>query len=271
MNELRRRQIMALVAIELRRTLLAGRAFPLYGLALFPIGIALLNIVVQGLTLEIRPTAPELAGLFAMVYQLMLRSVIYFACVWIFMNLFRGEIIDRSLHFYFLAPIRRDVLAVGKYVTGWLATTAVLGASTLATFVLMLMSAGPSEALAYLFSGPGLGQALGYVGVTALACLGYGAVFLLVGLFFRAPVIPALVIFLWEGINFMLPASLKKISVIFYLNSLTPLRVSEGPFALLAAPVPVWIALPGLLVFTALVLVLAAWRARTMEISYATD
>jgi ABC-type transport system involved in multi-copper enzyme maturation permease subunit len=271
MSELRRRQLLALVRIELGRTLLAGRAFPLYAMALFPVAIAVLFNIVVAVTRTTPPTVPEMAGLFAAVYQLMLRSVVYFGCVWIFMNLFRGEIIDRSLHYYFLAPIRRDLLAAGKYVTGWLATTIVLATSTVATYGLMLLPGGGSEATEYLLGGPGAAHALTYAATTALACLGYGAVFLLIGLFFRSPVIPAVLIFLWEGINFMLPASLKKISVVFYLNSLAPVRTSEGPFALLAAPVPAWLALAGLLLFTALMLVIAGWRIRRMEISYATD
>jgi hypothetical protein len=35
--------------------------------------------------------------------------------------------------------------------------------------------------------------------------------------------------------------------------------------------VPAWLSVPGLLLFTLLVLVLASWRARTMELNYAGD
>ena len=77
----------------------------------------------------------------------------------------------------------------------------------------------------------GLGQLLTYAGITMLACLGYGAFFLVVGLFIRNPIIPALLLYGWEWINFLLPPVLKKISVIHYLNSLVPVPVSEGPFA----------------------------------------
>ena len=47
------------------------------------------------------------------------------------MNLFRGEILDRSLHFYFLAPIRREVLMVGKFLAGLLATCTIFVTSEL--------------------------------------------------------------------------------------------------------------------------------------------
>ena len=63
------------------------------------------------------------AIVFAGVFQFFfLRLVIFFGCLGVFMNLFRGEILDKSLHFYFLAPIRREVLMAGKFLAGLLAT-----------------------------------------------------------------------------------------------------------------------------------------------------
>ena len=75
----------------------------------------------------------------------------------------------------------------------------------------------------------------------------------------------------WEWINFLLPPLLKKISVIHYLQSLVPVPVSEGPFAVVAEPTPAWIAVPSLMVVTVLVLILASRRIRHMEIRYGGD
>jgi hypothetical protein len=72
--------------------------------------------------------------------------------------------------------------------------------------------------------GPRFGPSLRYAGITMLACVGYGAFFLVVGLFIRNPIIPALLLYGWEWLNFLLPPLLKKISVIHYLNSLMPCR-----------------------------------------------
>ena len=74
---------------------------------------------------------------FVAVYEFILRFVVYFGCVWVFMNLFRGEVIDRSLHYYFLTPIRREALVFGKYVAGWLSATIVFGGSTLVCFLIV--------------------------------------------------------------------------------------------------------------------------------------
>ena len=68
--------------------------------------------------------------------------------------------------------------------------------------------------------------------------------------------------------NFLLPPLLKKVSVIHYLNSLLPVPLNEGPFAVVAEPTPAWIAIPSMLLVTLLVLVLAGYRIRKMEIRY---
>jgi len=186
------------------------------------------------------------------------------------MNLFRGEIVDRSLHYYFLSSLRREVLVTGKYISGFL-TTAIL--FTIVTVVCMLLMFLPhySSSMRFFFEGAGLSQLFWYVAITILACIGYGAFFLVVGLFVRNPIIPALVLYGWEWINFLLPPLLKKISVIHYLNSLVPVPISEGPFAVVAEPTRAWIAIPGLLIVTALVLILAGTRIRRMEVRYGSD
>src|SRR6185437_16011450 len=114
---------------------------------------------------------------------------------------------------------------------------------------------------------------------TALACLGYGAVFLAVGLNFKNPIVPAVALLLWESVNPFLPALLKKISVIYYLTQLCPVSVASGPgvsplFALpVAAPAAISksAALIGLLVVAAVVLVYSARRVRRLEIDYSAD
>jgi ABC-type transport system involved in multi-copper enzyme maturation permease subunit len=213
-----------------------------------------------------------LGQVFAAVYgALILRTLVFFGCAWIFMNLFRGEVVDRSLHYYFLSPVRREVLVAGKYLSGLVTAIILFSITTAGSMLILYFGLYPSQASAYFFGGPGGGQLLAYVGVTILACIGYGAVFLIVGLRFRNPIIPALLLYGWEWINFLLPPLLKKISVIHYLQSLVPVPMSEGPFAVLVEPTPAWIAVPSLVLFTGVVLFLASLHIRRMEISYAGD
>jgi hypothetical protein len=196
---------------------------------------------------------------------------VFFGCAWIFMNLFRGEIVDRSLHYYFLSSVRREVLVMGKYLSGLLTSIILFTTVTVVCMMLVFLPHDFSSSMRFFFAGAGLSQLFWYVTITILACVGYGAFFLVVGLFVRNPIIPALVLYGWEWINFLLPPLLKKISVIHYLNSLVPVPISEGPFAVVAEPTPAWISIPGLLIVTALVLFLAGTRIRRMEVRYGSD
>jgi ABC-type transport system involved in multi-copper enzyme maturation permease subunit len=265
-----RRQISTILGLEVRKNFLGRRALLIYLLALAP-------VMMMAALLLFDPEAQEginrqwnrASIVFANLYEgLILRTVVFFGCAWIFMNLFRGEVVDKSLHYYFLAPVRREVLVVGKYLSGLL-TSAVLfvGSTAGSIFFLYLAREYPAN-VEYLLNGPGLRQVLTYLGITLLACIGYGAFFLVIGLFFRNPIIPGLIAYGWEWINFLLPPVLKRISVVHYLQSLAPVPVPEGPFALVAEPTPAWISVPSLLAVTAVVLIFASLRIRRMEISY---
>ncbi len=265
------RQVRAIFRLEIEKNFLGRRAILLYLLALIPIApLALLA--------PFTPPGREWQDftqynmIFAIYYGgLILRTVVFFGCAWIFMNLFRGDIVDRSLHFYFLSSVRREVLVVGKYFSGLVTSIILFAGMTVICMLLLYVPHFPSESTRFFFEGPGLGQLLTYAGITILACMGYGAFFLFVGLFFRNPIIPALVLYGWEWLNFLLPPLLKKISVIHYLHSLTPIPVLEGPFAVVAEPTPAWIAIPSLIIVTILVLIAASYRIRHMEIRYGSD
>ncbi|HEU4593934.1 MAG TPA: hypothetical protein VFS10_02110 [Pyrinomonadaceae bacterium] len=266
------RQTLAVLRLELGRNFLGRRALLLYVLAGLPLTVlAAVAVFLPSAGGETEDFA-EMSVIYSIIYgALILRTLLFFGCAWVFMNLFRGEVVDRSLHYYFLAPVRREVLVVGKYLSGLVATVTLFGISTLGSFALLYFGLFPSQSMDYVFDGPGFGQALTYTGITVLACVGYGAVFLIVGLFFRNPIIPAGLIYGWEWINFLLPPLLKKVSVIHYLHSLVPVPPPQGPFAVLAEPTPAWISVPSLLVFTALTLVLAGLHIRRQEISYAGE
>ncbi|MGC2238409.1 MAG: hypothetical protein WA584_19800 [Pyrinomonadaceae bacterium] len=265
------RQTLAILRLEIRKNFLSRRALLLYLMAGLPLGLLSLFALFR-LPSDTAGSFSELSIAFAAIYGgLILRTLVFFGCAWVFMNLFRGEVVDRSLHYYFLSPVRREVLVVGKYLSGLIATIVLFGITTVGSMLILYFSIYPSESARFFFEGAGLSQMLTYLGVTILACVGYGAVFLLVGLRFRNPIIPGLLLYGWEWLNFLLPPFLKKISVIHYLQSLVPVPMSEGPFAVLVEPTPAWISVPSLLLFTGVVLFLASLHIRRMEISYAGD
>jgi len=265
-------QIRGILRLELKKNLLSLRAVPMYLLAAMPLLVITIFIIVTsavGIPTDVQGPAGA-AKFFAILYQIGMGAVVYIGSVWLFMNLFRGEVLDRSLHYYFLAPIRREVLVAGKYLSAWATSVLLFAGGTAVCFIASYWYLG-GAGVGGVLRGASLGHLLAYIGMTALACLGYGAIFLVVGLFFRNPIVPALAILIWEVGNPFLPALLKKLSVIFYLQSLVPVPINEGPFAIIADPVPVWLAVPGLILFTALMLVVAGLRIRKMEIAYASD
>lgn len=215
------------------------------------------------------------AGMFQFFY---LRLGIFFGCLGIFINLFRGEMLDRSLHFWFLAPVKREVLLLGKYLAGLIAASLIFGAGALLSFLAMVLPHDPSEVAAF-WQTIGPEHAFWYVAAAALGCVGYGSVFLAAGLLLRNPIIPAIVMLIWESINGFLPDIMQKLSVLHYLQSLCPVPVplpNDMPAALKmllapAAPSSVPVAVLGLLAVTALVLFAAMQSVKRLEINYGTE
>ena len=128
---------------------------------------------------------------FAGVFQFFfIRLAIFFGCLGIFMNLFRGEMLDKSLHFYLLTPVRREILMLGKYLAGLLAATVIFSVSTALQLFALLLQFDASTIVQYLDQNHGIAQMAAYLGVTVLACIGYGSIFLAAGLLFRNPIVP---------------------------------------------------------------------------------
>lgn len=218
--------------------------------------------------------------MFAGVFQFFfLRLAIFFGCLGVFMNLFRGEVLDKSLHFYFLLPIRRDVLMAGKFLAGLIATCTIFVTSELLQTAAFLWHFNDHARELYLYQNQGLEHAAVYVGVTALACIGYGTFFMGAGMLFRNPIIPAAAILVWEGINPFLPAILKQVSVIYYLKSLCPVEIPVSPgtpgfLALLvsnADPISPGLAIAGIVFVALITLFVCSLQVRRMEINYTTE
>jgi ABC-type transport system involved in multi-copper enzyme maturation permease subunit len=223
---------------------------------------------------------PDATKVFAGVFQFFyLRLAIFFGCLGVFMNLFRGEVLDKSLHFYFLAPIRREVLMAGKFLAGLLATCIIFVTSEVLQILVFTSQFSPNARDLYLYQNHGLAQAAAYVGLTALACLGYGAFSLAAGILVRNPIFPAASILIWESVNPFLPGLLQKFSVIYYLKSLCPVDIPTPPgtpalLALLVSnpdPVSAPVAILGVVGVSLFALYVSSVQVRHMEINYTTE
>jgi hypothetical protein len=215
------------------------------------------------------------AGFFQYFY---LRLAIFFGCLGIFMNLFRGEMLDKTLHFWFLVPARREVLLAGKYLAGLIAATLIFTGGAALCYSMLLWPQDPAEVAAF-WSAQGPSHLAWYAAAAALGCVGYGSVFLASGLLLKNPIIPAVTILFWESINGLLPAMLQKLSILYYVQSLCPVPAptpNDAPLLIRllmapAEPASAASAIFGLCAVTALVLWTAARAVRRLEINYSTE
>ena len=261
------RQIGSVVAMEARKILRPAGSLPVYLLAALPVAVAVLTGVFgpsDGMSV---PAARQgFAGVF---HGLILGATVFFGCALVFTNLFRGDILRRSLHFYLLAPIRRDALLLGKYVAGLLAAWLLFGGATLVSCLVLYWPLGIDGAI----DGGMVSSLFADLGVTLLGCVGYGALFLLFGLLFRNPILPVAALLAWDGLHFLLPPALQALSVRYHLGALTsvPMPPSGGVLAILATPPSASVAVASLLVLAIIALGIAVVRLRRLEIRYTED
>jgi ABC-type transport system involved in multi-copper enzyme maturation permease subunit len=275
-----RAQIWAVLRLEWKKSFMPRRGLWIYLLAIAPVLIFAARSVYLG-----PDTAPADAARnarhFAAIFQFFfLRFAVFFGCAGIFMNLFRGEMLDKSLHYYFLAPVRREVLLAAKYLAGMLASSLIFCASVTLQLVALNARLNAVALQEYFFHGHGLAAFAAYLGVTFMACVGYGGVFLAIGVVFRSGLIPAALVLGWETINSVLPPVLQRVSVIYYLKSLSPLQASSitlkhnSLLTLFSLNVPMAsgpVSLVALVALTVVLLGFAGWRLREMEIDYGVE
>src|SRR5262249_46658206 len=132
------RQTFAVFRIEVKKNFLGRRALLIYLLAASPV------LLMAALSVQLRP-GDDVKIIFANLYEgMILRTIVFFGCAWIFMNLFRGEVVDKSLHYYFLCPLRREVLVAGKYLSGLVASLVLFGICTAGSLLFLFVSLGAS-------------------------------------------------------------------------------------------------------------------------------
>lgn len=267
------RQLSAITKIEFKKTLFSKRAFTGYALAFIPVllmVIASFETNDQGLpSFESIERARQI---FASIFSsLILGAVIFLGSALIFTSLFRGEILDRSIHYYLLTPVRREILVIGKFLAGLASAFTLFGLSVSICFLALYIPFGFEQLMSDLGSGVALQQMGQYLGVTLLACMGYGSVFMATGLLFRNPLIPVIIIAGWEIIHFILPPALKIISIIYYLKGLLPIPLDEGPLAIIVAPPPVWVSVMGMFGLCFVTVSISVFFLKRLDVRYTDE
>lgn len=270
------KQVAALLRLDLRKSFFTKRGILIYLLALAPVAIILMHAAFdRNMGNTQRHVADDTEAITAIVQFYYIRFAVFFGCMGIFTWLFRGEVVEKTLHYYFLTPVRREVLAAGKFIAGLIAAATIFGAGVMLSVFAMYWHIG-SAGHAYLMNGQGSSELAGYLLTTVMACAGYGAVFFALSLVFKNPIVPAALLLGWETISGILPSLLQKLTITYYLKQLSPVPITheEGLMALftvVANPLPKAVAVLGLLLLTAVIVTLGCIGVRKMEISYSVD
>lgn len=263
-----RSQLTGILRMELRGTLFSKRMLAVLFLAFAPVALIALWAVTP-LPREMANGPMDTARVFSVFFVPYLGTSVFLSCLIVFMSLFRNEIQNKTLHYYYLSPVRREVVVVAKYLAGLASVVGVFVVGTTLFYLLMVIPWGVGEMSRHMLRGPGLGNLFTYVGLSVLSCVGYGAIFLLAGLLIKNPVVVAIVVWLWEGLGPFLPVALKKLTIGHYIQSMYPIPIqAQGLFTVFAEPTPTYLAIPGLLLVSAIFVALACWRARVMEVTY---
>ncbi len=196
------KQVLAIMRLETKKSFVGRRLIAVYFLAFAPVAVLVIRVFAP-LDPQELGTPGEAGMIYAIMFQtFVLRFSIFFGCMAIFTGLFRREVMERTLHFYLLSPVKREVLVVGKYASGLIASITFFVGSTVASLLLVYLPYGGKYMEDFFVQGAGMEHLVTYACVAAMACIGYGAVFLLVGLYFRNPIFPAGLLLGWETINF---------------------------------------------------------------------
>jgi ABC-2 type transport system permease protein len=195
----------------------------------------------------------DLYGSIVAIYYV--RNAVPLAALFYATALIADEVEQKTITHLFTRPLTRASILFGKFAA-YAATTVSLTLPALAISFLLLTSTRGME---------GVRAALGHLprdmGVVTLGFLAYGALFTLLGVALRRPVIPGLLfLFLWELLVNM-PGDLPRLTITAWLRSLLLHRpVEDGLLARIFTPgvLPAGESLAVLVLVTGACLALAA-------------
>ena len=172
----------------------------------------LVNVRVGGEPMEV--AGATLFGF--MIWLFFLRFSVPVLGVFYGTALIADEVEDRTITYLFTRPIRRGAVLMGKHLAYLACTGLVVLPSVMVVYFLLVPVGGGSLGAAF----PALVKDLGLLG---LGLAVYGAVFALVGAWFKRPLLSGLIfVFGWEPVIVALPGYMKKFTVAHYLQALVP-------------------------------------------------
>ena len=200
------------------------------------------------------PPIPPLDFYAIIVAVFWIRNVLPLMALFHATSLVADEVEGRTLTYLLTRPLTRPAIFAGKFAAYLATSLGIALPSAVLTFFLLVTARGWSGVGA---SVPDLFRDLGVMG---LALLAYGALFALLGVLLRRPVIPGLLfLFGWELLA-NLPGYLPRFTLTAWLRSLIHHRpAQEGLAGLFGQVQPAGLSLAVLLVATSLFLIAGAW------------
>jgi ABC-type transport system involved in multi-copper enzyme maturation permease subunit len=239
----------AVFDISLDGMLWGRRALVLVGLLALPVAFALLY---RGVLLTRLP--PQIApldlyrGLVAFFY---VRNVLPLLALFLASALVADEVEGRTLTYLLTRPDTRASILAGKFGAYLAASLSLSLPPVVVTFLLLATTAGR------VGIGPAVPGLFRDLGVMALALLVYGAVFALLGVLTRRPLLLGLLfLYVWETLA-VLPGYVPRLTITVWLRSLLGHAPAARGFQTVGEALPVGLSLAVLVGVGALALGLA--------------
>ena len=178
-----------------------------------------------------RLTGFDLYGVLVAVYYV--RNVVPLAALFYATSLIADEVEGKTLTYLLTRPIRRSAILAGKLVAYLATTLALTLPAVVGSFFILTTAQGTAGV------GARVPDLLRDLGTIALALAAYGALFTLLGVLLRRPMIPGLLfLFVWELLAH-LPGYMPRLTITAYLRSLVSHRpAQEGLAGLFEQTIP---------------------------------
>lgn len=176
-----------------------------------------------------------------------------------------GDEWEGGTAFYLLGlPLPRWSIVIGRWLVSALRALALVVPALVGLYVLSLL---PHDgALAHYFD-----VLLWVLGGTVLLSLGYGAIFVCLGLALRRPVLAAFIVYIIERFVSVLPRGLANLALSYHVRNLLFLGTGEFEIHLAAATTvestPAWQSVLSICIYIGAFLFLSTWLLRRKEFS----
>lgn len=243
----------AVFELSLEGMLWTKRTLGMACLVGMPVVFALFYRLVLAGKWNVQPITPgDMYALLVAVYWI--RFVVPLLALFYATALVADEVEGRTLTYLVTRPITRDAIFAGKFAAYLVTTLCLTLPACVLTFFLLLSARGLSAVP------PAAVDLLRDLAVLALTLLAYGALFALLGVLLKRPVIPGLVfLYPWELLLANLPGYLPRLTLTAWLRSLISHRpAQEGLASLFVQVLPPLEAIPFLLVVSAICVYAAA-------------